>query len=142
MNERQRSVARLMEGVRADVDDYHELRSMLSAQFGAALRHETLVLTDLAERIVALTGRLEERREERMALARFLMGSGLPAAMPLLLEALPRTAREALEAWWGVLEDLVNECKAQNMRNCRLMVEQHEIMQRVLDMEVDIYAPG
>jgi len=36
----------------------------------------------------------------------------------------------------------VKECKALNMRNCRLLMDQHDIMQRVLQTEADTYAPA
>ncbi|XAH22438.1 flagellar export chaperone FlgN [Xylophilus sp. GW821-FHT01B05] len=142
MSVSQQKLARFMQGVRADVDGYRALRSLLVAQFDAALRHETAALEDLAGSIVELTAELEARREERVALAREWAPGGAAVGMPTLLGLLPPTARDALSSWWSTLEQLVHECKAQNMRNCRLMVEQNEVMRRVLNQEEATYAPG
>lgn len=138
----QRSLALFMKGVRADVDDYRALQELLSAQFDAALRHDTAALEALALRILDLAASLDVRREERVALAREWTHGGMVVGMPALLEALPPAARVALSSWWTTLEQIVQACKAQNMRNCRLMVEQNEVMRRVLNQEEATYAPG
>ena len=62
--------------------------------------------------------------------------------MAALLPHYPERARRGVEAAWASLESLVRECKALNARNGRLIVDQHDIMQRVLHGEADIYAPA
>ncbi|AKJ30356.1 flagellar protein FlgN [Caldimonas brevitalea] len=135
------ALARLLLGVRADLADYARLRELLQEQFDVALRHDSQQMAETAERISALTAALEARRGERVALAAELLGKDAPVSMQRLVPLVPAPARAALQDWWQTLEALVRECKALNARNCRLMMDQHEIMQRVLHSEVHTYAP-
>ncbi|RJF96696.1 flagellar protein FlgN [Noviherbaspirillum cavernae] len=136
---RKDALARLLRGVGEDVRDYRELQAMLEEQFMAALRYETARLNDVAERITTLVETLELRRAERVALVTEMLGEG--ASMSDTFPLLTRPAREALEAGWQTLEELVRECKEHNARNCNLLMDQHGIMQRVLHGEEQIYAP-
>lgn len=137
---------RLAAGVRADVADYGLLRERLEAQFDAALHHDTGRLARLADEIVALCGTLDARRGERTRLigvfASALKGTPAADAVPALLAHLPEGQRSAAAADWADLCLLVRECKALNVRNCRLLMDQHDIMQRVLNDGDGIYAPA
>lgn len=138
------ALLRLADGVRADVADYERLRERLEAQFDAALRHDSGRLTGLADEIVALCGTLDARRQERNGLLGVFAAAlkGMPGgdAVPALLARLPANRRGAAD--WPTLCGLVRECKALNVRNCRLLMDQYDIMQRVLDDGEGLYAPA
>jgi len=137
---------RIFSGMRADLHDYSALRELLDAQFRAALEHRASEICDLGARITALAGQIEQRRLERVELATGLAAQTPNAARQALMSAvaerLQGTSRAAFEACWKALEHAVRECKALNLRNCRLLMDQHDIMRRVLDQESDIYVPA
>ncbi len=137
------ALKRLFEGMRADAADYGRLRELLDAQFAAALAHRTEEIVGIVERILGLTETLRARSRERAALARALSGGKTPAvSMRAISARLPVPARQKLEASWTRLEALVRECKRLNARNGHLLMTQREIMERVLNVEPDIYAPA
>jgi flagella synthesis protein FlgN len=137
------ALTRLIKGVQADLGDYRALRALLEAQFEAALKHRTAVIMDVAERISQLTAQLEQRRLERMALARVLLGGRSDVTILAVSARLPRNVRGTFDQWWRVLERQVQECKRLNQRNCDLMMNQHEIFRRVMQTEGgDTYAPA
>lgn len=135
---RQQALRALAQGIVADAEDCGRLRALLGEQFDAALRHQTTRLAAVGAGIVALAAAMEARRVERVTLAARLTGGS--GAMPAAFSAMPQRTRERLETIWAGLEALVCECKALNARNCRLIMAQHEIMQRVLGAEADTYA--
>lgn len=139
------ALGRLIKGVRADLGDYRKLRELLDTQFEAALKHRTAVISDVSERITELTTRLEQRRVERVALAKALVGkqtNGAKVTISAVEARLPASTRTAFNEGWQHLETLVQECKRLNQRNCNLMMTQHEILQRVLRVGGgDTYAP-
>lgn len=134
-------VARVLQTVRADLAGYRQLRELLDSQFEAALRHQSAALQEVAEQITALVDVLEQRREERVALVAKVTGQPRPDSMEPIFKLLNESSRTSVEGMWRELEHLVVECKALNARNCQLLMDQHEIMQRVLNGEVDTYAP-
>jgi flagella synthesis protein FlgN len=140
------ALLRLAAGARADVADYERLRERLEGQFDASLRHDGGRLARLADEIVALCNTLDGRRQERSGLLRVFAAAlkGLPPAdaVPALLAHLPVSQRTAAADDWARLGMLVRECKALNVRNGRLLMDQHEIMQRVLKDGDDVYAPA
>lgn len=134
-------LAKVVGSVQADQADYDRLRQLLEAQFQAALRHQSDALVDIAAQITDLVAVLEERRGQRVEAAAKLLGLQQPSSMVALFDLLAPAPRAALAASWDALEGLVNECKTMNLRNGRLLMGQHEIMQRVLNGESDTYAP-
>lgn len=136
---KQETLARLVRGVRTDIQDYQQLRSLLEAQFQAALRHDTVRIGELATDITDIVETLERSRRDRVYLASQLLDEHTPATVPALMLRLPPAVREVLHRHWALLEGLVRDCKALNTRNCELMVEQHAVMQRVLHGEGSIY---
>ena len=137
------ALGRLIKGVHADLGDYRALRELLDVQFEAALKHRSAVISDIAERISALTAQLEKRRTERVALARVLVGKPSNVTISAVSARLPANARPAFDEWWQSLEKLVQECKRLNQRNCDLLMNQHEILQRVLQADGGgTYAPA
>lgn len=142
---RMNTLSGLMRGIGEDVRDYRVLRNLLQEQFDAALRHQSLRLGQLAERITELTEVLEQRRAQRVELVTALSGKGAGVITTFaLLKGVPHEAlrREALQVAWSELEALVRECKQFNERNCRLIMDQYSIMQRVLHGEEQIYVPA
>lgn len=131
----------LISGVHADHADYQQLRRLLGEQFDAALRHDTQALATLGERITAQVAVLDGRRRERMR-AVALLGLRAPATMEQVIALFAHNMQAAVLQLWKALEALVLECKALNGRNCRLMMEQHALMQRVLAGEADTYVPA
>jgi flagella synthesis protein FlgN len=133
---------RIFTGMRADLQDYRTLRDLLEAQFEAALQHRTEALAEIGARIVALTSVLEERRAERQRLAASVVPRGAQLSMVAVASRLQGASRAAFDTCWKALETAVRDCKALNVRNCRLLMEQYDIMQRVLSAEPDTYAPA
>ena len=137
------ALGRLIKGVHADLGDYRTLRELLDAQFEAALKHRSAVISDIADRISALTAQLDKRRAERVALAKMLVGKQSSVTISAVSARLPANARPAFDEWWQTLEQLVQECKRLNQRNCDLLMNQHEILQRVLQTDGGgTYAPA
>lgn len=131
---------RLLRGVGEDVRDYRALAALLEAQFEMALRHEAAPMESLSARVSALVDVLDARRRERVSLVERLQGPGRRMVDVFALLAAPR--RTLLQTGWGTLEELVRDCKALNARNCRLLMDQQAILQRVLHGEDEIYAPA
>jgi len=111
-------------------------------QFEAALQHRTEALTEIGERIIAVTSILEQRRKERQQLVASVLPQGTPLSMAAVADRLQGASRAAFESCWKALESAIRECKILNMRNCRLLMDQYEIMQRVLNVQSDTYAPA
>ncbi len=143
--DRKQSLVRLSQGMQADFVDYRALRELLKAQFQAAVGHRSAQLAQLADQITALCATLEARRVERVALVSLwnpLVGERAPAErVPMVLGELPEGFRQPALALWQALEAIVLECKALNQRNCSVLLDQHEVMQRVLGNGDEIYAP-
>ncbi|RZI44213.1 flagellar protein FlgN [Herbaspirillum sp. HC18] len=137
---RKEILARLVRGVADDMKEYHALHALLEDQFLAALRYETAKLREIGERIVALVDVVGARRKERVALVTELIGEG--ASMHDVFTLLAGNARETMETNWKILEELVRENKRINERNCKLLMDQHGILQRVLFGEEQTYAPA
>lgn len=133
---------RLFEGMRADAADYNRLQELLEEQFKAALAHRTEEIGAIVEKILALTATLGLRSRERAQLARALSrGKAKKVSIRALTAQLPAPARQKFESAWQLLETLVRECKRLNVRNGHLLMTQRDIMQRVLNIEPDVYAP-
>jgi len=134
---------RLFEGMRADAADYNRLRELLEEQFKAALAHRAEEISVIAEKILALTATLNVRSRERAELARALSKSkARKVSIRAFTAQLPAPAREKFESAWKLIETLVRECKRLNVRNGHLLMTQRDIMQRVLNIEPDVYAPA
>lgn len=137
------ALSRIFAGMRADVHDYGRLRELLEAQFTAALQHRSADIGEIGERILELTSTLEDRRRERVELAGLVLAGRSPrVSIAAVAERLQGAARETFDACWTTLEASVKECKTLNMRNCCLLMDQNDIMQRVLNAEADTYAPA
>lgn len=134
--------SRIFAGMRADVSDYRRLRDLLEAQFLAALQHRTEDIRQIGSDIVELTSALEQRRRERVELAGLVVPRSSPVSIGVIAQRLQGASRSAFDTCWTSLEAAVKECKALNLRNCRLLMDQHDIMQRVLNAEADTYAPA
>ncbi|KAF7599959.1 MAG: hypothetical protein CGU28_06575 [Candidatus Dactylopiibacterium carminicum] len=135
---------RIVFGIQSDLVDYRSLRELQEKQFEAALRHDTAALVDVASDMGMLCAELERRRRHRVALLEQepeLARLPCEQQVPSLLEQLPSAPRTLAMAAWQDLGGLIRECKALNTRNCQLIVDQYEIMQRVLGQEEATYAP-
>jgi flagella synthesis protein FlgN len=132
---------RIVAGMRADLQDYQKLRELLEEQFGAAVQHRTEEIADIGAKITALAEVLDARRVERQQLVALLVPRGARASMSAVAERLQGASRSAFDTCWQSLESAVRDCKALNMRNCRLLMDQYDIMQRVLSTEANTYAP-
>jgi flagella synthesis protein FlgN len=136
---REQAQAKLAAGVRADLAACQAMLDLLEQQFDAALRHRGAQLAELAEQLMPALAAMEQRRLQRVALVRALLGP--QADMAALIAGLEPKAGAALAADWAALEQMVLECKRRNTRNSTLLTEQFSIMQRVLHGEEGIYAP-
>lgn len=134
--------SRLFAGMRADLQDYRSLRELLEAQFLAALQHRSSDIADIGTQITALAAVLDARRAERQQLAALLAPRGAKPSMTAVANRLEGASRSAFDTCWQALESAVRDCKTLNMRNCRLLMDQYDIMQRVLSTETHTYAPA
>jgi flagella synthesis protein FlgN len=136
---REQALARLAQGVADDLAGCRALLDLLERQFDAALRHRSAELGELAAALAPALDAMDQRRLQRVSLVRALLGPD--ATMAELIASLAAPAREALDAQWRELEQLVVECKRLNSRNSALLADQFSIMQRVLHGEEQLYAP-
>jgi flagella synthesis protein FlgN len=136
---RDQAVARLLDGIQADLGACATIRELLERQFQAALRHRAAELGELAEQLMPQLDAMEQRRQQRVQLVRALHGPD--AGMDALLNGLPAAQRSLVSADWERLEQLVRDCKQATTRNGSLMADQYTVMQRVLHGEDQLYAP-
>lgn len=136
---RDQAVARLLDGIQADLQACTAIRDLLERQFQAALRHRAAELGLLAEQLMPQLDDMELRRQQRVQLVRALYGAD--AGMDKLLNSLPPAQRARAGADWAQLEQLVRDCKQATTRNGSLMADQYTVMQRVLHGEEQLYAP-
>lgn len=136
---RDQAVARLLDGIQADLQACTAIRDLLERQFQAALRHHAAELGVLAEQLMPQLDGMEQRRLQRVQLVRALHGAN--AGMDKLLNGLPPAQRAGASADWERLEQLVRDCKQATTRNGNLMADQYTVMQRVLHGEDQLYAP-
>jgi flagella synthesis protein FlgN len=136
---RDQAVARLLDGIAADMTACGTIRDLLERQFQAAMRHHGSELALLAGQLTPELDAMEQRRRQRVQLVRALLGQD--ATMDDLLGSLPAPQRTRGQAEWERLEGLVRDCKQATTRNGNLMAEQFTIMQRLLHGEDGTYAP-
>jgi flagella synthesis protein FlgN len=136
---RDQAVARLLDGIRNDLQACAVIRELLERQFQAALRHRAAELGALAEELMPQLDAMEQRRQQRVQLVRALHGAS--ATMDDLLNGLPAAQRAGATADWAQLEQQVRDCKQATSRNGSLMADQYSVMQRVLHGEDQLYAP-
>ncbi|MFG6488981.1 flagellar protein FlgN [Roseateles sp. BYS78W] len=139
-----RVLRQLIDVLTRDVQGYRELRTLLDAQFDAALAHHAASMDQLAGRIVTQVEGIDARRESRDGMLAQLAGRrerpGLRALAARLPAAVPLPLRERLAEVCGQLEQLTVDCKRLNLRNCELIHEQHALMQRLLGQPEASYA--
>lgn len=146
---RRAALQKLFHDMRADIEDYQRLRQLLQEQFEAAVRHRTEQVRELVERISGIATVLEARRRERVALVRKLAPRAVKPTIEQLSSQLQGPARASFDRCWTSLYALLEDCKRLNERNCHLLMEQHDIMDRVLkqvvrgeNTQADTYAPA
>jgi flagella synthesis protein FlgN len=127
--------------MRLDLADYQQLEALLEQQFCGALSHDTATLTEAGNKIVALVGLLDARRQTRHELAAQLLGRQRRLSIEEVLAQLPTAPRQTCETLWATLCTRVAHCKTLNERNGRLLMAQHDSLERVLFGEKDIYVP-
>ncbi|HSI50160.1 MAG TPA: flagellar export chaperone FlgN [Ideonella sp.] len=139
-NNSRQATALLLQDLRSDLQEARQLQVLLNLQFDALLKHDPRPLPALAADIVVCVERMHKRRTRRSALVARLVGP--QAGMDEVLQGLGPSLQSTGTAWWKALEDLVRACKDANLRNCALLTQQHELMQRVLEPDSDLYAPA
>lgn len=131
-------------GMQQDMAAYRALETMMGEQFHAALRHDAAAMQAVAQRITAQAQILEQSRQQRVAHAQALLPAGTPVTMTALFKQLQGPLQQQLHHLWRQLESLVQHCKALNVRNCQLIMEQAHTMRQVLGAnprEEGIYGP-
>jgi flagella synthesis protein FlgN len=136
---RDQALARLLDGIQADLGATATIRDLLERQFQAALRHRGAELAGLADELTPQLDAMEQRRQQRVQLVRALYGA--KAGMHDMLDSLPLPQREHATNDWGRLERQVRDCKQATSRNATLMADQYTVMQRVMHGEEQLYAP-
>ncbi|NHZ62827.1 flagellar export chaperone FlgN [Massilia genomosp. 1] len=134
---REQAIGKLTAGLGADLAACQAILALLGRQFEAALRHHSAELSELAGQLAPLLEAMEQRRVQRVTLVRALCGQS--ADMATLMATLAAPQRDAMDADWQALGQLVLECKRLNVRNSALLTEQFSIMQRVLHGEETLY---
>jgi flagella synthesis protein FlgN len=137
---RDTALGRLLQGIESDAVACAQLQPLLQQQFDAALRHDAQALEALAAQITALVEAMAARRVERVALLKALVGATGEAAMERCLTRLPETLRAPWQKRWSALCSSVVECKRLNARNGQLLMDQYEIIQRVIGVAEVTYA--
>lgn len=132
-------------GMQHDLAAYGVLQTLLREQFHAALRHDATAMQDVAQRISAQAQMLTLSSQQRVLHAQALLPAGAPVSMHALFARLQAPLQSQLQGLWSQLEAMVLECKALNVRNCQLIMEQAQTMRQVLgtsNHEEGIYGPG
>lgn len=134
------AVVQLLRDLHADGFGYKLLRDLLEAQFQGALKHDAEALLRVGGEIETLCGQMEQRRAKREELLGSLLKQPPRPSMKRLIEALPGAAARTLAGLWAEVEQQLHVCKELNLRNCRLIMEQQEMMQRLLGEDGGVYA--
>ena len=136
--------AHIAQGMQQDLLAYGQMHTLMQAQFHAALRHDAAEMQSVAERIAAQAQSLAQSSQQRVAHAQALLPAGQPVSMTALFALLPAALQQQLQRLWKQLEAAVQQCKALNVRNCQLIMEQAQIMRQVLGAipaDEGIYGP-
>lgn len=131
-------------GMQQDVAAYQQLQTLLNTQFHAALRHDAAGMQAIAEQITAQAQLLEASAAQRFAHVQALLPQGAALSMQALFALMKSPLKEQFAGLWAQLEAQVTACKAMNLRNCQLIMQQAETMQHVIAggwLQEDIYAP-
>lgn len=137
--------AHIAVGMQQDLAGYATLQRLMHEQFHAALRHDATAMQEVAQRITAQAEALELSSQQRVLHAQALLPAGVPVSMSALFAQLQAPLQQQLQALWSQLEAVVQQCKALNVRNCQLIMEQAQTMRQVLgggSQEESIYGPG
>lgn len=134
------AVIQLLRDLHADGFGYKLLRDLLEQQFQGALKHQADVLLRVGDEIEVLCSQMEQRRARRMELIRALLRDAPRPSMTRLLESLPGTVAQTLAGMWAEVEQLLHVCQELNQRNCRLIMDQQAVMQRLLGEDGGTYA--
>ncbi|HET9643004.1 MAG TPA: flagellar export chaperone FlgN [Burkholderiaceae bacterium] len=134
------ALRRLLQGIEADTAACAQLKPLLQQQFDAALRHNAQALAALAMQITALVESMGANRAERVALLKRLVDASGEDAMERCLARLPEPLRAPWRERWDGLCASVAECKRLNVRNGQLLMDQYEIIQRVIGVAEVTYA--
>lgn len=134
------AVVQLLRDLHADSAGYKLLRDLLEQQFQGALKQQADVLLRVGGDIEALCGQMEQRRATRMTLMRALLKGHPQPSMKRLIDSLPDAAAQTLAGLWSEVEQLLHLCKTLNLRNCRLIMDQQALMQRLLGEDGGVYA--
>lgn len=137
-------LAQIAQGMQQDLAAYANLQELLGQQFHAALRHDAAEMERLARQIEQQAQRLEASRQARVGHVQALLPVGAPLSITSLFARLNGGLQAQLLALWAQLEAGVQACKAQNLRNCGLIMQQAETMRHVLTGGMpaqEIYAP-
>lgn len=136
--------AHIAQGMQSDMVGYRHMQSLMQTQFHAALRHDATAMQDIAERIAAQAQLLEQSSQQRVAHAKALLPTHTPVSMTAVFALLQGPLQQQLQTLWQQLEMAVQQCKALNVRNCQLIMEQAQIMRQVLGAtaaDEGIYGP-
>lgn len=129
----------LMLDIQADRQDYTTLQDLLEQQFAAFLRQDAGTLGQLADAINTLLDVLQGRKQKRQQLARSLQPAMNGRSLNELFRHLPEPLASRFAAPWQALCQQAAVCKQLNERNGMLLQNQHELYQRILFGESDVY---
>lgn len=122
----------LAQGMQQDIQGYQSLRDLLHEQFHAALRHDAAAMEQVALCISAQAEQLAQSTQVRRTHVSTLLPGASQLSMRAAFALLKPPLQQQMQALWERLETLVQECKAMNVRNCGLIMEQAELMHQVI----------
>ena len=131
-------------GMKDDLQAYQQLQELLRTQFHAALRHDAAGMAQVAQQISAQAQLLEASRVRRVAHARALLPAGATLSMTAVLALLQSPLKEQLSRLWAQLQQQVQACKAMNLQNCEIIMDQAQTMRQIVQgrsAEEGIYGP-
>ena len=136
------ALRQLMSGIQADLAAYERLEAQLEIQFAAIARCDAAALESLAAVLLPLTDALELSRRERESLLHTLLGPSRTPSMQQLFGRLPAELGSRCQLHWDSLCVKVRHCRQMNVRNGKLMSEQHVLLSRLMFGDEDIYVPA
>lgn len=137
MSQKLEQVKILLRGIRADIDQYQQLRARLEEQRLCMIRRATDALLAVNERIHdhyrALSETTRVRREVLLALGLSADRTGIAR----LFSWLPPAQNAAAQDLWRQLEQIAANCRDFNEKNGELLTMQYEFVQAFLGTEPD-----
>lgn len=141
---RQQQLLRLAErDIEQDCTDYQALQRLMFALYEQLLARDTVQIEQLNQQILVLVEFTRERAERRSKILGALRLGYAQGAMASLFELYPETRRTQLTQRWIELSHLIQNAKALNERNGKLLAMHNDILSQLLGSRQgeQVYSP-